>query len=180
VRNLELVEPLFSGESAQTTLFYTLDACSTPMGRRLLRSTLLRPASHLAEIQQRLDAVAGAAADLPRREGLRRALGGLLDLERLLGRVALDSAGPRELVALAGAMACLPGVRDAVSSFHSRRWRQLAGTGASADKISTEAKGQISGELSTGGAEISTGIISTECQALFDALEDLHSLIAAT
>jgi DNA mismatch repair protein MutS len=186
VRNLELVEPLFSGESAQTTLFHTLDACSTPMGRRLLRSTLLRPASHLAEIEQRLDAVAEAAADLPRREGLRRALGGVLDLERLLGRVALDSAGPRELVALAGAMACLPGVRDAVGSFHSSRWRQLAGTGDLvgtgnlADEISTEAKDQLSGELSTADAEISTGIISTERPAPFDALEDLHSLIAAT
>ena len=42
VRNLELVEPLFSGESAQTTLLYTLDACCTPMGKRLLRATLLR------------------------------------------------------------------------------------------------------------------------------------------
>jgi DNA mismatch repair protein MutS len=171
VRNLELVEPLFSGESAQTTLFHTLDACSTPMGKRLLRSTLLRPASHLAEIQQRLDAVAEAAADLPRREGLRRALGGLLDLERLLGRVALDSAGPRELVALAGALACLPGVRDAVGSFHSRRWCQLAGTLASAGEISTEG----SGELSTASAEISTG-----SHAPFDALEDLYGLIAAT
>jgi DNA mismatch repair protein MutS len=175
VRNLELVEPLFSGESAQTTLFYTLDACSTPMGRRLLRSILLRPASHLAEIQQRLDAVAEAAADLPRREGLRRALGGLLDLERLLGRVALDSAGPRELVALSGAMACLPRVRDAVGSFHSSRWRQLAGTGDPAGKISTEPKNRLSGELSTAGAEI-----STERPVPFDALEDLHSLIAAT
>ena len=123
VRNLELVEPLFSGESAQTTLFYTLDACCTPMGKRLLRSTLLRPASDLAEIEERLDAVAEAAADLPRREGLRRALGGLLDLERLLGRVALDSAGPREMVALASALACLPGVRDAIGSFKSRRWK---------------------------------------------------------
>src|SRR6202022_1931241 len=54
VRNLELVEPLFSGESAQTTLFYTLDACCTPMGKRLLRATLLRPANGLAEIEARL------------------------------------------------------------------------------------------------------------------------------
>jgi DNA mismatch repair protein MutS len=115
--------------------------------------------------------VAEAAADLPRREGLRRALGGLLDLERLLGRVALDSAGPRELVALAGALACLPGVRDAVGSFHSRRWCQLAGTLASAGEISTEG----SGELSTASAEISTG-----SHAPFDALEDLYGLIAAT
>ena len=72
VRNLELVEPLFSGESAQTTLFYTLDACCTPMGKRLLRSTLLRPSSQLAEIEARLDAVGEATADLRKREELRR------------------------------------------------------------------------------------------------------------
>ena len=49
VRDLELVEPLFWGESVQTTLFHTLDACATPMGKRLLRATLLRPAAELGE-----------------------------------------------------------------------------------------------------------------------------------
>ena len=43
VRNLELVEPLFQGQDARATLFYTLDACQTPMGKRLLRATILRP-----------------------------------------------------------------------------------------------------------------------------------------
>ena len=47
VRNLELVEPLFAGQfgdsSDRATLFHTLDACSTPMGKRLLRATILRP-----------------------------------------------------------------------------------------------------------------------------------------
>ncbi len=109
VRNLELVEPLFSGESAQTTLFYTMDACCTPMGKRLLRASLLRPASGLAEIEARLEAVGEAAGDLRRREGLRRSMDGVLDLERLLGRVALDSAGPREVMALAKTLGCLPG-----------------------------------------------------------------------
>ena len=51
-----------------------------------------------------------AAGDLRRREGLRRAMDGVLDLERLLGRVALDSAGPREVMALATTLGCLPGV----------------------------------------------------------------------
>ena len=175
VRNLELVEPLFSGESAQTTLFYTLDACSTPMGKRLLRSTLLRPACDLAEIEERLDAVAEAAADLPKREGLRRALNGLLDLERLLGRVALDSAGPREIVALAGALACLPGVRNALGSFKARRWRALAGAGDVTSRISTGSKSGVLGGLSTGNGKISTG-----SAAAFDALEDIHELIAAS
>ncbi len=126
VRNLELVEPLFSGESTQTTLLYTLDTCCTPMGKRLLRATLLRPALALAEIDARLDAVAEAAADLRRREPVRRAMDGLLDLERLLGRVAMDSAGPREVLALAATLACLPGLRAAVAVFESPRWRTLA------------------------------------------------------
>ncbi len=125
VRNLELVEPLFSGESAQTTLFYTMDACCTPMGKRLLRASLLRPASELKEITARLEAVGEAAGDLRRREGLRRSMDGVLDLERLLGRVALDSAGPREVMALAKTLGCLPGVVAAVKMFEAARWREL-------------------------------------------------------
>jgi DNA mismatch repair protein MutS len=126
VRNLELVEPLFSGESAQTTLFYTMDACCTPMGKRLLRASLLRPASDLAEIEARLDAVDEAARNLRRREELRRSMDNLLDLERLLGRVALDSAGPREVMALANTLGCIPGVVAAVNMFEAGRWRELA------------------------------------------------------
>jgi len=153
VRNLELVEPLFSGESAQTTLFHTLDACCTPMGRRLLRATLLRPANQLQEIDSRLDAVAEAVADLRQREAVRRAMDGLLDLERLLGRVALDSAGPREVIALAATLGRLPGLTAAVANFGAARWRELAGT-------------------DTSSTEISTGGLSC-----FDAMEDLHELI---
>ena len=125
VRNLELVEPLFSGESAQTTLFYTMDACCTPMGKRLLRASLLRPANELREITARLEAVGEAAGDLRRREGLRRSMDEVLDLERLLGRVALDSAGPREVMALAKTLGCLPGVVVAVKMFEAARWREL-------------------------------------------------------
>jgi len=132
VRNLELVEALFSGESVQTTLFYTLDACCTPMGKRLLRATLLRPANTLGEIDARLDAVGEAAGDLRKREGLRRSMDGVLDLERLLGRVALDSAGPREVMSLAATLGCLPGVVAAVQELSSSRWVELA---ASADTL---------------------------------------------
>ncbi|MBS1798700.1 MAG: DNA mismatch repair protein MutS [Acidobacteria bacterium] len=126
VRNLELVEPLFSGETAQTTLFYTLDACGTPMGKRLLRATLLRPSADLTEIEARLDAVAEATSDLRRRDGLRRAMDGVLDLERLLGRVALDSAGPREVMAVAATLACLPALLKATLAFQAARWGALA------------------------------------------------------
>jgi DNA mismatch repair protein MutS len=125
VRNLELVEPLFSSEGPQTTLFWTLDECSTPMGKRLLRSQLLRPMQDLVAINVRLDAVAVAAGDIRRREGLRRAMEGVLDLERLLGRVAMESAGPREVVALGVTVAKLPGLRKAVSELGGGRWAEL-------------------------------------------------------
>jgi DNA mismatch repair protein MutS len=130
VRNLELVDPLFSAEGPQTTLFHTLDCCCTPMGKRLLRAQLLRPMQSLDQINARLDAVALAASGLRRRETLRRAMDGVLDLERLLGRVALDSAGPREVVALGATVARLPGLRAAASDLAAgaptRRWAELA------------------------------------------------------
>ena len=167
VRNLELVEPLFSGESTQTTLFHTLDECCTPMGKRLLRATLLRPSSELGEIDARLDTVSEAAADLPKREVLRRAMGGLLDMERLLGRVALDSAGPREVMALGATLACLPGVRAAAGQFGASRWRWLSsGISTRSDKAYDRSNKDLAE-----AAKISTG-----CG--FDAMEDLHELIS--
>jgi DNA mismatch repair protein MutS len=129
VRNLELVEPLFSSEGPQTTLFWTLDACCTPMGKRLLRAQLLRPMQSLDAINARLDAVGEAVADLRHREGLRRSMDGILDLERLLGRVSLETAGPREVVALGKTLARLPGLRAAVAEFVSAnpasRWAEF-------------------------------------------------------
>jgi DNA mismatch repair protein MutS len=127
VRNLELVDPLFQNEGPQTTLFHTLDACSTPMGKRMLRAQLLRPMQSLEAINTRLDAVEVAASDLRKRENLRRAMEGVLDLERLLGRVALDSACPREVVALGATLARLPGVQKAVAELAiAARWKWLA------------------------------------------------------
>ncbi len=172
VRNLELVEPLFSGESAQTTLFYTLDACSTPMGKRLLRATLLRPSNRLEEIEARLEAVGEAVADLRKREELRRSMHGVLDLERLLGRVALDSAGPREVMALAGTLGCLPGIRSAVGEFESGLWRRLGGE---RDRASHDP------HLSDDKTVAKMGHPSSVTRASgFDAMEDLHEMIVET
>ena len=179
VRNLELVEPLFSGESVQTTLFHTLDACATPMGKRLLRATLLRPAAELGEIEARLDAVGEAAGDLRGREGVRRAMNGLLDMERLLGRVALDAAGPREVMALAATLGCLPGLREAVGKFEAKRWKELGG-GNPTHGDETAMNGAPGSAVGRSSTEISIGKFtgrSTGFSTGFDAMEDLHELI---
>ena len=125
VRNLELIEPLFSGAGESVTLFRCLDCTATPMGKRLLRSWILRPSIELNEIEQRLSAVEAMVSDLIRREELRRALDGMLDLERLLSRVTLESANPRDLLALAVSFAKLPAIRAAVAFFNAGRLQTL-------------------------------------------------------
>jgi DNA mismatch repair protein MutS len=115
VRNLELIEPLFAGAEAGVTLVRSIDATVTPMGKRLLRSWLLRPSIDLAEINARLDAVEAQVKETIAREELRRALDGILDLERLLSRVTLETANPRDLLALAASLAKLPAVRKALA-----------------------------------------------------------------
>jgi DNA mismatch repair protein MutS len=124
VRNLELVEPLFADTSARTTLFHTLDRCQTPMGKRQLRSSLLRPLFDRAEIEFRLEAVAELHTALQPREKLRHALSGILDVERLLSRVSLDSAGPRDVLALGASLGRLPLVATALAPLQSARWQQ--------------------------------------------------------
>ncbi|HEX3661956.1 MAG TPA: DNA mismatch repair protein MutS [Acidobacteriaceae bacterium] len=114
-RNLELVEPLFAQSGPDTTLFRTMDAACTPMGKRLLRATLLRPMIDPTAIEARYAAVDAARHDLIRREELRRSLSGILDLDRLLARISLDSAGPRDLLALAASLHHLPAVRQSTS-----------------------------------------------------------------
>jgi DNA mismatch repair protein MutS len=121
VRNLELVEPLFSGDDAGITLFRSLDATATPMGKRLLRAWMLRPALDAGEINARLDAVEGLLLDTVTREDLRRALEHVLDLERLLSRVTLETANPRDLLNMAASLAQLPLVRAALAKLNAIR-----------------------------------------------------------
>jgi DNA mismatch repair protein MutS len=127
VRNLELIEPLFAGTDAGVTLFRSIDAAVTPMGRRLLRAWLLRPSLDLAEINARLDAVEAGVKDTIAREELRRALDGVFDLERLLSRVTLETANPRDVLALAASVGKLPAIRGAVGRFAAERLKALHG-----------------------------------------------------
>ena len=125
VRNLELIEPLFAGSDAGITLFRSIDLTVTPMGKRLLRSWLLRPSIEAAEINYRLDAVETLVKDTVAREELRRALDGILDLERLLSRVTLETANARDVLALAASLAKIPAVRNLLARLPAERWRGL-------------------------------------------------------
>jgi DNA mismatch repair protein MutS len=127
VRNLELIEPLFAGTDAGITLFRSIDATVTPMGKRLLRSWMLRPSIESTEINARSDAVEAQVNQTVAREELRRALDGILDLERLLSRVTLETANPRDVLALAASLRKIPALRVALARFAIERLKALHG-----------------------------------------------------
>ena len=111
VRNLELCEPLFQGESKESTLLNVLDRTRTGMGGRLLRRRMLAPSIDAAEIEARLDAVAELHAAPMLRSAIAADLAIILDLERLLSKLALATAGPRDLAALARSLAVVPSLK---------------------------------------------------------------------
>jgi DNA mismatch repair protein MutS len=141
VRNLELIEPLFAGTDAGVTLFRSIDAAVTPMGKRLLRAWLLRPSLDLSDINARLDAVEAGVKDTIAREELRRALDGVFDLERLLSRVTLETANPRDVLALAASLAKIPAIKAAAGRLAAQRLKTLH---ASLDEL-----GDLRGRIET-------------------------------
>jgi len=173
VRNLELIEPLFSGQDSRATLFHSLDACLTPMGKRFLRATILRPLNSAPEINARYQAVAEAHRDLLKREEVRRAFGGILDLERLLARISLDSAGPRDVRALAASLARLPGLRTALDAMAAPQWRAVSAHLDTLDDLTTHIVRTLVAEppltLADGGA------IAPNIDAELDELRSISS-----
>src|SRR5450432_2940542 len=125
VRNLELIEPLFAGTDAGVTLLRSIDAAVTPMGKRLLRAWLLRPSLDLGEINARLDAVGVGVKNIVAREELRRALDGVMDMERLLSRVTLETANPRDVLALCASLNRTPLIKGALARLKSARLQAL-------------------------------------------------------
>jgi DNA mismatch repair protein MutS len=107
-RNLELLEA-YDG-SSRGALITVLDRSTTGMGKRLLRSWLVRPLSDPAGIGQRLDAVETLVDDYSLRADLKESLKRIGDLERLVGRVGAGSASPRDVVRLADALASIEGL----------------------------------------------------------------------
>ena len=124
VYNLELLEPLF-GNDRSTTLLATLDDTVTAAGGRLLKNRLLRPSVSLPEITARLDAVEEFSRETVTREELRRVLAQSYDLERLLSRCTLETATPRDLVALRQTLELLPGVRELLQPLSTVRLKEL-------------------------------------------------------
>ncbi|WP_180117685.1 DNA mismatch repair protein MutS [Acinetobacter sp. YH12096] len=109
-RNLELIDPLFEHG---TSLFQLINDCQTAMGGRLLSRTLMQPLRDTALLDARLDA-SQAMLQGYHESPIRLVLKEIGDIERVLSRVALGSARPRDLVQLRQTCAQIPYLRHAL------------------------------------------------------------------
>jgi DNA mismatch repair protein MutS len=123
LRHLEVVAA-GDGDAAHS-LLHEIDRTVTSMAGRLLRAWLLRPLRALEPIRDRLDAVEELAFRTTDRGRFRDTLKGVHDLERLVARVALGTAGPRDLVALRVSLAAVPRVRVVLGDVEAPLLRSL-------------------------------------------------------
>jgi DNA mismatch repair protein MutS len=169
-RNLELEHSL-SGQP-QHTLAGVLDRTATPMGSRMLRRWLNRPLRAAGLIRERHDAV----DQLLRQQAhlvLREELQGIGDIERILTRVALKSARPRDLATLRDALSRLPILQQSLDGINTPLIRRLAeeiGTHPQVEELLQQAIIENPPMLIRDG-----GVIAAGYDAELDQLRDLSS-----
>ncbi len=124
IRHLNVVEGAEGGRTG--SLLEVLDRTATAMGGRQLRQWLMRPLIGLERIQDRLDAVEDFAFRTTERGKIRDLLKGMHDIERLVARISLGTAGPRDVAALAQSLALLPRLRMIAEPLQAPLLRSLA------------------------------------------------------
>lgn len=124
-RNLELCETMLTKEK-RGSLLWVLDRCETSMGARLIRQWIEHPLTNAAEIISREEAVAELYDNFMLREEIREKLTSVLDLERLITKVAYGTAGARDLRAIAQTAAILPDVKKMLLGIRSGSLMDIA------------------------------------------------------
>ena len=109
-RNLEIIDPLFEHG---TSLFHLINECQTAMGSRLLSRTLMQPIRDTVILEARLDAIEQLVKGY-HEAPVRLVLKEISDIERVLSRIALGTARPRDLVQLRQACSQIPFLRHAL------------------------------------------------------------------
>ena len=123
-RNLELTETL-RDKQKRGSLLWVLDKKKTAMGARKLREFVEQPLLYKDAIEKRLDAIEAINKELIVREELREYLNTIYDLERLLTRIALKTANPRDLLAFKTSIQYLPDIYNLLRELPCERINEI-------------------------------------------------------
>jgi DNA mismatch repair protein MutS len=125
--HLELVRT--TGGETRGSLLAEIDETCTPQGARLLRRRLLAPKTDVAEVRRRLDAVELFVTQPGLRREVREALSNVRDLERLVIKVVVGRAMPRDLAAMRETLRVLPALATALDRCPDLAGREALGVG---------------------------------------------------
>lgn len=123
IRNLELI---FSPNEGATPLISILDQTSTPMGARLLRKWMVMPLKEKVLIEERLSVVQHFFEQQELAADVQTKLKPIGDLERLISKVALQKANPRELVQLGRALAAIAEIKSVTENTRQESLQKIA------------------------------------------------------
>lgn len=124
IRNLEIVETN-KGVKFKNNLFVVLDHCSTAMGSRFLKKSLLYPLVNLNKINQRLDIIEELQRNYLHTNDLKSQLQEIYDLERIVGRISYGNLTPKDLIQLRISLGVLPNVKLILSKMKGKVLPQI-------------------------------------------------------
>ncbi len=117
-RNLELTESM-RDKAKRGSLLWVLDKTKTSMGGRLLHQWIEKPLISKAEIESRLSGVEEFKASMLLRDEMREIFDGIYDITRIINRISLGSANPRDMLSLKQSLSRLPELKEKLSSCSS-------------------------------------------------------------
>lgn len=123
-RNLELTETL-RDKNKKGSLLWVLDKTKTAMGARLLKNYIEQPLIMEDEINNRLDAIEAFNNDVITRDEIREYLNPIYDMERLMTRISLRTANPRDLIAFKSSLKLLPFIKRLVAAFDTTLFKKM-------------------------------------------------------
>lgn len=123
-RNLELTETL-RDKNKKGSLLWVLDKTKTAMGARLLKNYIEQPLIMEDEINNRLDAIEALNNDVITRDEIREYLNPIYDMERLMTRISLRTANPRDLIAFKSSLKLLPFIKRLVAAFDTTLFKKM-------------------------------------------------------
>ena len=124
VRNLEIIKNTYDGGRAHT-LFETVDGACTAMGSRTIKNWITCPRVDRASIEQRYDAIEILMSDVAAMQQLRELITSIGDLERLVGRIALNRATVGDYCTLMRTLSCMPRLRALLRAYNDSSLLQL-------------------------------------------------------
>jgi DNA mismatch repair protein MutS len=170
IATLELFES--SEGDSRLSLCSLLDRTRTPMGSRALKDAISRPSLDPVELEDRWDAVEELVANPDVRGAIQTELDGVGDLERSFGRIAVGTAGPRDVAAWAAGLRRIPGLRAAAEPLGCGRLRRVIDSMPDVSDLAARAERTLAPDppvlVSAGGA------IRSGADAELDSLRELR------